>query len=145
MIGEEGADLGRTIFGHSDQAVGDVDLLVEVLAMGACVQFDTLGMTFTPYARYPDVHNMWHGPRAALEVLVGEAIPRLIEEGYEDRILLSQDVCTKMQLKAYGGNGYSFLLERFLPYLGTQGVTDAQVQKMMVDNPRRLLTFGEPV
>ena len=95
-------------------------------------------------ARYPDVRNPWHGPRAALEVLVGEAIPRLIEEGYEDSILLSQDVCTKMQLKAYGGNGYSFLLERFLPYLRTQGVTDAQVQKMMVDNPRRLLTFAEP-
>ena len=73
------------------------------------------------------------------------AIVGLIAAGYLDRILVAQDVCTKIQLKAYGGNGYSFVLERFVPYLKRLGVTDSQVDTMLVENPKRVLTFAPPV
>ena len=76
----------------------------------------------------------------AADALVAEAIPQLLDAGYEDRLLLSQDVCMKMHLKAYGGTGYSFVLEKFLPYLRMLGVTEEQIHKMMVVNPRRVLT-----
>ena len=72
------------------------------------------------------------------------AITALVEAGYEDRILLSHDVCWKVHLKHYGGFGYSFILERFLPYLLEAGVTPAQVRKFMVDNPARVLPFVAP-
>ena len=42
------------------------------------------------------------------------------------------------------GTGYTFVLEKFLPYLRHLGVTEAQVHKMMVANPRRVLTLVEP-
>ena len=42
----------------------------------------------------------------------------LIERGHADRLLLSQDVCHNSQLKAYGGNGYVYLIETFLPVCG---------------------------
>ena len=144
LIGEEGGDLTRTIFGHSNSTAADVPLLLELLQLGVYVQFDTLGRVGAPVARYPDIHRPAAGPQAAIDVLVAEAIPQLIEAGYEDRILLSQDVCMKMHLKAYGGTGYSFVLEKFLPYLRTQGVTEEQINKMMVENPRRMLTFVGP-
>ena len=75
---------------------------------------------------------------------VVEAIPKLIEAGYEDRILLSQDVCSKAQLKRYGGNGYSFIMEHVLPTLRKKDVAEEQIRKLVVDNPRRVLTFVEP-
>ncbi len=71
-------------------------------------------------------------------------IPRLIEAGHADRLLLSQDVCTKAQLRGYGGNGYAFVLEKFLPHLRSQGVSEEHIQMFMVDNPKRVLTFVEP-
>ena len=146
MIGEEGGDLTRTIFGHSNSYAGDIPFLLELLELGVYVQFDTLGTVGTPLARKPVVSGPGHikGPQAALDVLVAEAIPQLIEAGFEDRILLSQDVCVKAHLKRYGGTGYSFILEKFLPFLRTQGVTEKHINKLMVENPKRVLTFVEP-
>jgi phosphotriesterase-related protein len=77
--------------------------------------------------------------------MVADAIPRLIDAGYADRILLSQDVCTKMQLKRYGGTGYSFIMEKFLPEMRSRGVSEEHVRMMMVENPQRILTLVEPL
>ena len=49
-----------------------------------------------------------------------------------------------MQLKKYGGRGYSYVLEFFLPELRRMGVTDAQIDGLVVENPRRILTFVAP-
>jgi phosphotriesterase-related protein len=110
--------MGRTIFGHSNSYANDVPLLIELLNLGVYVQFDTLGRVGAHVARESDILAFNpKGPEVAFDVLVAEAIPQLIEAGFEDRLLLSQDVCMKTHLKAYGGMGYSFVLEKFLPYL----------------------------
>jgi phosphotriesterase-related protein len=146
MLVEEGADLTRTIYGHSNSYAGDVPFLLELLALGVYVQFDTLGRVMAPVARRPVTLGGpgINDPQVATDVLVAEAIPQLIEAGYVDQILLSQDVCMKIHLKAYGGTGYAFVLEKFLPFLRTQGVTDEHIHKMMVENPARALSFVEP-
>jgi phosphotriesterase-related protein len=146
MLREEGVDLTRVIYGHSNSYCADVPFLLELLDLGVYVQFDTLGRVGAPVARRasvpgPVVQGMH---QVATDVLVAEAIPQLIQAGFEDRILLSQDVCTKVCLKSYGGMGYSFLQEKFLPYLIDQGVKPEQIIKMMIDNPRRVLTFVAP-
>ena len=145
LLTDEGADLSRVIFGHSDLVAGDVPLLLELLGHGVYIQFDILGLVGAPVCLQPPVEGFETLYVSALATLVTEAIPRIIEAGYADRILLSQDVCTKTQLKRYGGNGYSFILEKFLPRLREVGVEEANIRKMMVDNPRRVLTFAEPV
>ena len=145
MVGEEGGDLNRTIFGHSDSYAGDLDLLLDLLKMGVYIQFDLIGRMNAPVAFLPPPERV--GPGAfqyAMTALVADAIPKLIAAGYEDKVLLSHDVCTKVQLKSYGGTGYSFVLEKFLPHLRTQGVTEEQARKLVVDNPKRVLTFAEP-
>ena len=145
ILGEEGADLSRVVYGHSDWHAGEIPLLLEVLELGAYIQFDILGRVSAPVARYPNNYDQVLNAAypAAKDVLVAEAIPQLLEAGYEDKILLSQDVCWKSQLKAYGGTGYSFIQEKFLPYLRTKGVSDPQIDKMMVANPTKVLTFAE--
>ena len=66
----------------------------------------------------------------------------LLARGHADRIFLSQDVCHDNQLKRYGGNGYVYLLETFLPQLRDAGASEAEIRTITVDNPRRLLTVG---
>ena len=62
--------------------------------------------------------------------------------GTEIAVLLSQDVCSDSQLKAFGGNGYTYLTDTFLPRLRAAGVSEDEITTMTVANPRRLLTIG---
>ncbi|PYV07964.1 MAG: aryldialkylphosphatase, partial [Acidobacteria bacterium] len=54
------------------------------------------------------------------------------------------DVCTKLQLRRYGGRGFSYVSEYFLPELRRLGLSREQVRRIVVENPRRVLTFVSP-
>ena len=64
------------------------------------------------------------------------AIAALVERGFADRILLSQDVFLKMMLTRYGGFGYGHVLRNFVPRLRRLGMEDAAIDRMLVGNPR---------
>ncbi len=124
----EGADLTRVVIGHAD-SYPDPEYHRAIVERGASVEFDFLGMSFTPLER--------HG-----EPRIVEAICDLLARGHVERILLSQDVCHDSQLTRYGGNGYTYLADSFLPSLRAAGVSDDEIRTITVDNPRRLLTIG---
>ena len=130
LLGEEGADLDRVILGHSDEVADDIDLMLELLERGVYIEFDLLGRESVL--------------TESTTSMVARAIPELVAAGFEDRILLSQDVCWKTHLKHYGGNGYSFILEKFLPHLHEAGVSEENTGKFMVENPARVLGFVAP-
>jgi phosphotriesterase-related protein len=125
---EEGADLGRVVIGHAD-SYPSLDHYLAIVERGASVEFDFLGMTFTPQER--------HGESSTIAL-----IRELIDRGHVDRILLSQDVCHDSQLRRYGGHGYAYLADTFLPRLRAAGVPDAEIDTITVANPRRMLTIG---
>ena len=130
IVAEEGADLGRVILGHAEGIAPDLDLMLELLERGVYIQFDRLGR---------------EGALTESITLMGaRAIPQLVDAGYEDRVLLSHDVCWKVHLKHYGGFGFSYILEEFLPHLLENGVSEAQTRKFMVENPARILQFVAP-
>ncbi len=124
----EGADLSRVVIGHADSNPS-LDYHLAIVERGATVEFDFLGMSFTPLER--------HG-----EGRLVDNIRELLGRGHVERILLSQDVCHDSQLRRYGGNGYTYLADAFLPRLRAAGVSDAEIRTITVDNPRRLLTVG---
>ena len=66
----------------------------------------------------------------------------LLHRGHADRILLSQDVCHNSQLRHYEGNGYTYLQTTYLPRLLEAGVSQAEIDRITIENPRRLLTIG---
>jgi predicted metal-dependent phosphotriesterase family hydrolase len=125
---EEGADPGRVVIGHAD-SYPHLEHCLAILERGANLEFDFLGMSFTPTER--------HGEGRVVELLC-----ELLARGHPERILLSQDVCHDSQLTRYGGNGYTYLSRVFLPRLRQAGVSDAEIETMTVENPRRLLTVG---
>ncbi len=125
---EEGADPGRVVIGHAD-SYPVLDHYLAIIERGASIEFDFLGMSFTPTER--------HGEGRVVELLC-----ELLARGHAERILLSQDICHDSQLKRYEGNGYTYLSETFIPRLQAAGASDAEVETMTVANPRRLLTIG---
>jgi phosphotriesterase-related protein len=123
---EEGADLSRVVVGHAD-SYPSLDHYLEIVRRGANLEFDFLGMSFTPMER--------HGEGRVVDLL-----RELLSRGHGDRILLSQDVCHNGQLVTYGGHGYTYLQETFLPRLRAAGVSAREIDRMTIDNPRRILS-----
>jgi predicted metal-dependent phosphotriesterase family hydrolase len=124
---EEGADPARVVIGHAD-SYPHLDHHLSIVERGASVEFDFLGMSFTPAER--------HGEGRTVDLL-----RELLSRGHVARILLSQDVCHDSQLSHYEGNGYTYLARSFLPTLRQAGVSEAEIEAMTVTNPRRLLTI----
>ena len=65
----------------------------------------------------------------------------LIQNDFEDKILLAHDICTKHRLKKYGGHGFDHLLKRIVPWMKLRGIDSEIIEKMMIDNPTNMLTI----
>jgi phosphotriesterase-related protein len=128
IIEDEGADPNRVVIGHAD-SFPRLDHYLAIVERGASLEFDFLGMSFTPSERLG-------------EGRVVELLRDLLGRGHVERILLSQDVCHDSQLSRYGGNGYTYLARTFLPRLREAGVGEAEIDTMTVANPRRMLAIG---
>lgn len=122
---EEGVDASRVVIGHAD-SYPFLDHYLAILERGANLGFDMLGHRF--------------GTEEAAEPRLVELIVELLERGYGEQLLLSQDVMHNSQLKANGGFGYAYLQQHFLPTLRTAAVGEGEIRQMTVDNPRRILT-----
>lgn len=127
---DEGIDLRTVILGHCDDVATDVPYMLELLARGVFVAFDNLG-------REPAIAER------SLTAICADMIPTYIEAGYVDRLLLSHDICWKTMLKAYGGVGYTFIQDAFLPRLVRLGVSQEQIDAIMIGNPARAFQFHE--
>jgi len=127
ILQAEGLDPGRVVIGHTDSNL-DIDYALAILDRGANVEFDLLGRP-GDYA-------------TAREVQLVELIVELLERGYASQILLSHDVCSNAQLKAYGGPGFGYVAQHFLPHLRTAAVGEGEIAAMTIENPRRILTVG---
>ena len=125
----EGVDLFRVALSHMDEQL-DHDYHRSLAGRGAWLSFDTLGSeeTFGPNAKEPTDDQRV------------DALLRLLDAGWSGQILLSQDVCTKLQLLRFGGKGYSHVLTAIVPRLRAAGLGQATISELLVDNPRRFLT-----
>jgi phosphotriesterase-related protein len=125
---EEGLDPARVVIGHAD-SYPSLDHHLELCRRGANLELDFLGMAFTPQER--------HGEPRTIRLLLD-----LLDAGFGDRILLSQDVCHDSQLTRYGGNGYVYLHSTFLPRLREAGTDEPTIDRLTVTNPLRILSIG---
>jgi predicted metal-dependent phosphotriesterase family hydrolase len=121
LFESEGVDPSSVIVGHTDENA-DIRVLERFCRRGAFVQFDVIGKQ----------HWMLDATRAALAA-------RLFDRGFGSHLLLSSDRARKTELRRYGGPGYRYLLETFIPLLRNSGLEDAAITAMLVDNPSRAL------
>jgi len=134
ILGDAGADLTRTIIDHIDRAVRKPENRIELAKTGCYLEYDLFGRE----GYYPIHHRVIDLPNDAQRT---NEIIELINKGYLGQILISQDIWNKTQRCAYGGWGYAHILRDTLPVMRVKGVTEEQIHMIMVENPRRLLSF----
>ena len=138
ILADEGMDLGRVCIGHSNDT-DDLGYLLGLARRGAYVGLDRYPGR---YVGSPPLGPDWEGRTAVAA--------RLVEAGAGDQILLSHDWAVLLGhrtsdltvTRQSNPDGYLFISRRVLPRLRELGLTDAQLDAIMVESPRRFLTGG---
>jgi 5-phospho-D-xylono-1,4-lactonase len=123
LLRSEGVKPEHIIIGHTDRLL-DWEMHSRLARTGVYMGFDQISKE----KYYPDQ-------------LRAEFIARLVAEGHGQQLLLAGDTARKSYWAHNGGAGYIFILQNFVPMLRAQGVTEAQIQDLLVHNPARALTF----
>jgi len=136
ILTEAGANPERVIMGHLDWTSVEIGTLRKLATSGCYLEYDIFG------------YEHWVFPPDPMLELPSEAqrinrIRELIAEGYVQQILVSQDIAMKMRLASYGGCGYSHILTTVAPMMRRKGVAEEHMQAILVDNPARILQFGD--
>jgi len=141
ILGEAGADLGRVIMSHCDGRIFDYEILKKLAQTGCCIEYDGFG-----FEGWYERRMVWSEDNPIKCDFPNDAarinnLMRLIDDGFLNQIVISQDVCLKFQTRRYGGPGYCHILENVVPLMQKKGMPDEQIRTIIVDNPRRLLSF----
>jgi phosphotriesterase-related protein len=132
VFGEEGVDPATVQIAHTGDT-DDLDYIERLLDTGCWIGMDRYGLDlFLPTEQR------------------NATVLALLERGYADRMFLSQDYCSSIDwfprevqdyLKANEVPDWSmtFLFDRVIPELKERGMTDEQLDQMMVENPKRWL------
>jgi phosphotriesterase-related protein len=129
---EEGVDPALVQIAHTGDT-DDLDYIEKLLATGCWIGMDRYGLDiFLPTEKR------------------NATVLALLERGYADRMFLSQDFCSTIDwfprevqefLKANEVPDWSmtFLFEQVIPTLKEGGMSDDDLNQMMVENPKRWL------
>lgn len=132
----EGAQPARIIISHMDRTYPDGKGIQALLERGVNVEWDFFGIEQSHYWMAENVEIPTDGMRLRL-------IRKMVDAGFAERILLSQDICTKTRLTHWGGHGYGHLFRNVLPLMRQTGFEDSLTDILINGNPRRLLTIEE--
>lgn len=134
LFREEGVDLTKVVVGHAGDS-NDVGYLMELADSGATLGMDRFGL---------DVFNPTSERIATIAALAAG--------GYADRMVLAHDA--NCFIDYFGADQdtakaavapnwhYTHISDDVLPALREAGVTSAQIEQMLVDNPRRYFGGG---
>jgi phosphotriesterase-related protein len=129
IFSQEGADPARVQVAHTGDT-DDLDYIERLLDTGCWIGMDRYGLDiFLPTEQRQ------------------KTVLALLEKGHANRMFLSQDWCSTLdwftpemeeQLKPTAAPNWSmtFLFEQVIPELKGRGMTDEQLNQMMVENPK---------
>jgi len=133
FIRAHGADPGRVIISHIDRTIFDAERLLRLADSGVVIEFDLFGQEQSYYS-LSDIDM----PNDAIRL---RWIRQLIEHGHLERVVISHDICYQSRLTRFGGHGYGHIFANVVPMMRRRGFSEAEIDAILVANPRRLLTF----
>ncbi|XP_076837694.1 N-acetyltaurine hydrolase [Brachyhypopomus gauderio] len=134
ILQEAGGDISKTVMSHLDRTIFDHGELLEFGKLGSYLEYDLFGTEMLNYSLNQKIDMPSDSQRV-------QTLAFLIKEGYEDKILVSHDIHTKNRLTKYGSHGYSHILKNIVPKMLSRGITQNQVDKILIVNPKQWLTF----
>lgn len=136
VVIEAGGDPQRTVMSHIDRTLFDQEDMIALARTGCCLEFDLFGQESSFYPLSPiDM------PNDATRI---DHLRRLIAEGFGDRLVIAHDICRKTSLVHYGGDGYAHIPQNVVPIMRRKGMTEAQIEAILVHNPARVLALAPP-
>ena len=134
FLKKENANIERVVIGHIERTIYSLDKLKELALENVYMNFDQLGIE----SSYYPLNKKSYMPNDYQKI---NFIKNLVDNGYSNKILLGHDIYSKHRLKKFGGHGYSYLLEMILPRMISYGISDKDINKMIIDNPKNILTL----
>ena len=143
ILEEEKADLSRTIMCHVDHRLAskpaphsfDPEPFLELAKTGMYLEFDCFGWEES-YRQRGKVDL----PNDAIRL---NEIMALVEAGHDTRVLMSHDIALQHWQRKYGGHGWQHIPETVTALMRYKGFDEQLIQRILVDNPRELLTIQE--
>lgn len=133
IFADEGVSLDHVVVGHVGDTT-DLDYLTALAERGSFLGMDRFGLGV----------QLTHEERV-------HTVAALCERGLASQILLSHDAATyydalpeAFELAQHPDWHFRTIPERVVPELRALGVSEEQIQTMLVDNPRRMLTPVDP-
>ena len=122
ILEKENVDFSTVALGHLDRNADEYYLL-KLAERGIYIQFDGPGKV----KYYPDSVRV-------------QLLKSLIAHGHIDQLLISGDMGRASYLEGYGGGpGFRFIKTKFIARLLDEGVTQEEIDKIFIENPRRWL------
>lgn len=134
VLDKAGADLSCTIMSHVERAVREPQNRVALAKTGCCIEYDLFGRE----GYYPPRFRVLDIPNDAQRI---NELKELADRGYQNQLLISHDNWTKSALCRYGGWGYGHILRDAVPVMKIKGLSKELIDTIMIENPKRLLTF----
>jgi len=135
LLLSEGADPGKILISHMGSCL-NIDYHLQTLASGVSISFDQWGIE--------ELDNI-PPEKDRIELLL-----ELLSRGYVDQIMLSNDSVwhwlgrplnpDERHRKLIANWHTTYLFEGILPLLEKRGVTKAQIETILVENPRRFFS-----
>lgn len=116
-----GINLKKVIISHTALA-DNFEMMHSLAKRGVNLAFDTIGKL-----------NYLSDEKRA------EYLIQLVNEGFEDQIVMSMDLTRQSHLKKNGGKGYSYLLDSFVPLLIEKGLSEKIIEKILCQNVKNIL------
>jgi phosphotriesterase-related protein len=120
---------------HIDTTIDTPALRAELAASGCTLEYDLLGCENSYYS--------WSPPIDMPNDLGRQRCLRwLIDRGYIGQLVISQEICFRDKLFTYGDAGHAHSLRNVVPLMREKGCSETAIGAILVDNPRRLLSFA---
>ena len=139
IFSEAGGRVDRAIMSHMERTIQTPELLSEFACgwgnSGPYCQFDLFGVEVSYFQIEPKIDYPSDAQRIQwiLHLLDNE------EKG--DRVLVAHDIHTKHRLEEYGGHGFKHLLKYTVPKMIERGITQEQIDKILIKNPANILAY----
>lgn len=128
ILTSEGASPSKICIDHVDVWLRP-DYIKGLLDRGVYVEFDNFGKEF---------YTSKDG-RFAYDLERIRLLSELISQGYQDRILICNDICLKTMWKAYGGNGYAHILRAVRDMAEQEGIENRVYDAFLTKNVKEFL------
>ena len=134
ILSKSGADVSRVIIGHIERTIQDVTVVDKLAKSGCYLEYDLFGWEVSYYPLSDKIDMVNDSQRI-------HYISKLIELGYESKIVIAQDIFSKHRTATYGGHGYGHIIENILPRMAKSGIPSEVINKIITENPANILTI----